>query len=725
MRFDRAFQVSSVLLAATAFVGLVLAHGVPLWLTLLTAATFVVALHREWKETGEPNPSDQPIPLPKLWNLLLIGAFGLFLLDLFLLSGDLLSAGVHFLVVLLAIKLCTLRQAKDYRHLSAISLMAILASAALTIDLWYLPVFLLYLLGVVWTLLLDHLAHQQRVPVVTGQPTASMFSQRITPRFFWLTNGMAIATCALTLMIFFVLPRIGVGMMQKTRGEGLKTTGFSERVDLGTIGSIKQDPQIVMRVELPDQPASGRDRLYLRGLAYDRYDGRAWHSSSTYRRHLGLSGENTFVVNPAAGRTNDGSSPPFQQDILLEALDTAVLFAAPFAESLSGELGAVQVDSMGGLRLPYQYSSRLRYSVVSREHRVTPEEQLVSAIDYPRSIQDRYVQVPPFTPRVAELAKRLVQRAATPYEQVSAIQQHLMQNYQYSLDIETTLAASPVEEFLFGRKAGYCEHYATAMGMLLRSIGIPARLVTGFLATEWNDFGGYFTVRQRDAHAWVEVYFPRSGWITFDPTPASGAAAVGSRWDALYRLSELLRLQWDRVFIRYSARDQLAVVQGLRENSDVLRERLSAWISAVSTPINKTVSRLVESLQTIVFGMREFVIGSCVAGLAVLLLTIRDRLAIWATTHMPRSRRHPAVSHLYTSMLRVLAKHEMVKSPAATPREFARQIEREWKTVSPIVENVTNLYYYGRYGGATLSQDELLRAMQQIRQLPRLLQTTR
>lgn len=728
MPFEQAFRLSTIVLAATAFAGLVLAHSVPLWLAVLTSIIFTVTLRKEWNATGATITSGQQAHLPHIWNVLLIGAFGLFLMDLFILSGELLTAGIRFLVMLLGIKLCTLRQTRDYRHLYAVSLMAVLASAALTTDVWYLLIFLLYLIGAVWTLLLHHLTVQQTVPspALTAKPSShGPISSRITRHFFWLTNGLAIVTFSLTLVIFFALPRIGVGMMQKTSGPGLKTTGFSERVDLGTIGSIKQDPQIVMRVELPDQPASGHDSVYLRGLAYDRYDGRAWSTSSSYRRHLNVIENGTFLVDSSGPRRDGHTSHLTQQDILLEALDTSVLFAAPFAESLSGEFMTVQIDHMGGLHLPYHNVSRVRYSVTSRTHEVSPEEQSAPMRDYSRPVYDRYLQTPVFSPRVAELANHVTQQAATPFEKVVAIQQHLLRSYQYSLDIETTQSESPIEDFLFERKTGYCEHYATAMVMMLRAIGIPARLVTGFLATEWNDFGNYFTVRQRDAHAWVEVYFPRSGWVSYDPTPVAAASVPSSRWEALYRLSESLRLHWDRLFIHYSARDQLALLQGIRENGDVLRDRLSPWISALTVPFSEVFGSIMQAGRAITFGARELLITLCVFGLAVILLMIRDRLALWATTHLPQSRRHLAIVHLYNRMLRILAKHGMNKSPTSTPHEFLRKIEQERQAARPIVDAVTELYCQSRYGGTALSHDALLGIAEQIGQLPRILRAPR
>jgi hypothetical protein len=118
---------------------------------------------------------------------------------------------------------------------------------------------------------------------------------------------------------------------------------------------------------LPDQAASSRERFYLRGLAYDQYNGRSWSSGSRQRRSLGLVADGIFAVRSGGNRRLSSLSEPLRQDILLEALDTSVLFAAPFAESVSGEFPAVQVDSMTGLHLPYSSTSRMRYSVVSRD----------------------------------------------------------------------------------------------------------------------------------------------------------------------------------------------------------------------------------------------------------------------------------------------------------------------------------------------------------------------
>ena len=730
MPFDQAFAFSSVLLAATAFSGLVIAQSVPLWLAVPTAIILIMSLLHAGGVLFLRRVIAQITVSPTLWNAMLISAFVILVIDLTVISRDLLPAGIHFLVVLLGIKLLTLRQRRDYRHLYAISLMAILASAALTTEVWYVPIFLLYLLAAVWTLLLYHLTQETgEIPAVGTPPsTAACYTtlpSHITHRFFWLTNGTAVLTVALTLVIFFLIPRIGAGVLQKTSGEALRTTGFSDQVDLGTIGSVKQDPQIVMRVELPDQPILGKDRFYLRGLAYDQYNGRSWSHSGTRRRSLSLVADGTFLARPAGSRPSNSLLGTLRQDILLEMLDTSVLFAAPFAELMSGEFLTVQTDVMGGLHLPVPPSSRIRYSVTSYVPQLVANERTAQTLAYPDSIRSHYLQVPMESQKVADLAHHVTQQAVTPFEQTLAIQQHLLENYRYSLENDTATLNHPLDEFLFTRKTGYCEHYATAMVVMLRTVGIPARLVTGFLATEWNEYGGYFTVRQRDAHAWVEVYFPHSGWITMDPTPAVSAAVTSSRWEALSRLMASVGLQWDRLFVHYSAKDQLAAVRGVREGSDAVRERVSRWTSSVSAPIRQALGRLTQMARMFHPGMLGLITGVIVVGLALLILVLRDRIGLWAATHVPITHPQLAIVQLYTRMLRMLDRHGLKKPPAATAGEFSKLIERDWKAASPIVADVTALYHQGRFSQTPLTPGELSRAVEQLGRLQSLTLTGR
>lgn len=722
MLFEQALRLSSILLAATAFLGLLFAQAVPIWLATLTTSILCLMLLQTLGWSYASRVTERFSKSSTIWNALLIGAFLLFLIDVIAISRELLQAGIHFLLILLCIKLSTLHQRRDYRHLYAISLMAILASAALTTDSWYLAIFLAYLLSAVWSLLLYHLTKEAPAsPSPSPSPEQGLWAMppppRISRQFFWMTNGIAVVTFAFTLVIFFLLPRVSAGFLQKSPSQTLKTTGFSEHVDLGTIGSVKQDPQVVMRVELPHQPAAGKDRLYLRGLAYDHYSGRSWNSTRRRRRSLGLIADGTFSVRTTKSPAPTSLSEPLRQDILLEALDTSVLFAAPFAEVLSGEFPAVQADSMLGLHLPFPVSSRIRYSVTSRERQILTDEQVAVDLDYSPFVRDRYLQLPALSQRVVELAQQVANTAATPYEKTVAVQQHLINGYRYSLDTGAELSARPIEDFLFTRKTGYCEHYATAMVLMLRSLGIPARLVTGFLATEWNDFGQYYTVRQRDAHAWVEVYYPHSGWVTMDPTPSVAATPITSGWARFQRFGESIRLQWDRLFIRYSARDQLAVVHSLRDSGSSARDLLNRWVAGTITFMSETIQGLTTHAQAA--SPLALTLLTVLPGAALAFLFIVIKRIWWdrRPSHRPLVRRQQHVAQLYRKMLDLMAKQGLVKHPTATPIEFLQLVRAEWSEAVTVVEEFTALYSRGRFSGSALTHEELTLAATQVRSL--------
>ncbi|MDE3244374.1 MAG: transglutaminase domain-containing protein, partial [Nitrospirota bacterium] len=374
-----------------------------------------------------------------------------------------------------------------------------------------------------------------------------------------------------------------------------------------------------------------------------------------------------------------------------------------------GAFDFLRADEMSGLSLPYEPAARFQYSVLSFPSRVQEEERLARSLSYPQAITDQYLQLPELSPKVEALAQQVTVEARTPYERIVAIEGHLRSVYRYSLDVGTTIPVNPVEEFLFVRKTGYCEHYATAMVMMVRALGIPARLVTGFLPGEWNGFGRYYTIRQRDAHAWVEVYFPRSGWVTFDPTPSAPAAASIHVWAGAGRVIDSVRLKWDRFIIQYSLRDQIKMAQGIRDQSDKVRGRALGLVA--------TIHRWVIGLQTWagqLTRMRGLLWTVGLAGSLLLLLIAKAGLRrLRQRRHRPSelpTMRQAAVVRLYSRMLEMLATHGIVKTPGATALEFAGTIATKWADVGRYVAPLTELYCRVRFGQAPLSQEELEQA---------------
>lgn len=724
MPFDQALRFASIWLASTSFIGLTLGAGLPEWLAALTGAALIVALlaNRGGKAV-ERLATVTPISTSG-WNLLVIVGFLGFWMDMLWVSGELLPAGVHFLMVLMIIKLFNLKLRRDYLHLYAISLVAILASGSLTTDLWYLPIFLLYLLAGVWTLLLFQLTkHSEETRMlsmsVTRRPQLPTSVGHVTSQLFWLANGLALATFGLTLVIFFTIPRVSAGFYQKGFGENIRTSGFSETVNLGAIGPIKRDPSVVMRVELPDSSRNEASRFYLRGVAFDQYDGKSWTNRLNYRRAVSEDTTGMFVLRGSRSHTPPLLGETVQQNILLEPLDTPVLFAAPFIERVSGKFPNIQSDLTGSVYLPFPSSSRIEYSVLSRSNPVLPADLGSEPSLYPESFTRHFLQIPGQSERIAALAREITHTQRTTYDKANAIQSFLTHNFRYSLDAPLTDKGQPLEEFLFTRKTGYCEHYATAMVMMLRTIGIPARLVTGFLATEWNEYGNYYLVRQQDAHAWVEMHLPNSGWITMDPTPPSieRVGSGSSTWHVLGRMMDTIRLQWSRFFVQYSASDQLAVVRELRAGGTSARNKALDSMSALFSPVMAMLSGITEYTSQGTIRPLVQVLGPALIGLAVLLWLRIKRPWAKGMACKKTTRDEQLIVQLYGRMINHLARRGISKLTAMPPLEFVRLTQERWSDAGSAVASITDLYCRTRFGQISLTRDELSLAEDHLRYL--------
>jgi hypothetical protein len=184
--------------------------------------------------------------------------------------------------------------------------------------------------------------------------------------------------------------------------------------------------------------------------------------------------------------------------------------------------GAIKIDPCGALRAPYAVPEGSTYSVISSVPNASPDQLRSAGTVYPEEIASRYTQLPPNgLERTSELASRLTEGTTNPYDAVLRMNQYLKETYPYDLSIPPqNREMDAVEYFLFEQRCGYCEQFSSSLAVMARSLGIPARVATGYAPDEYNPFTGYYEVRASDAHAWVEVYFPGYGWSTFDPTPS-------------------------------------------------------------------------------------------------------------------------------------------------------------------------------------------------------------
>ncbi|MBH0207926.1 MAG: DUF3488 domain-containing protein [Nitrospira sp.] len=726
MPLSQALHLTSMLLASASFIGLTLGAGLPEWLAALTGATLIAVLLRNMGLTSVDHITTQ-MPVSSIgWNLIVLGGFVGFWIDLLWVSGELLPAGLHFLMILMIIKLFNLRFRRDYLHLYAISLVAMLASGSLTTELWFFPIFAVYLVAGVWTLLLFQLTKTSEASGDAWMPAPARLRQesyqgndRISPRIFWMANGLAFGAFLFTVAIFFTIPRVNAGIYQKGFGENIRTTGFSDKVNLGAIGSIKHDPSVVMRVELLGTPRQAARPLYIRGVSFDRYDGKVWTNQLSYRRSFIEESPGTFGFRGKRGVARSDSGDAIRQKILLEPLDTPVLFAAPFIERVTGAFPSLFFDPAGAVYLPFPSSSRIEYTVVSRSNTLASADLGTGPGHYPDWVVRHYLQLPGQSHRINALAGDLTQGRHTPYEQAAAIQTYLTQNYRYSLDAPLAAQDQPLEEFLFVRKTGYCEHYATAMVIMLRTIGIPARLVTGFLATEWNDYGSYYVVRQQDAHAWVEVYLPHSGWMSMDPTPAEDNRGSGGKvWQVFGPIMDNIRLQWNRLFVQYSAADQLAVVRELKAEGMSVRNKALDTVTALFGTFLAVMGGIVtHDVSQIRIGLLGEIVGFVLAGFAVLFWLgwgwLRAAWSLWKTDDGSEL----AITQLYRRMRTYLSGQGFSRSAAIAPLELVEITRTGWREAHTAVAAITELYCRTRFGHRPLTQEDVRHAEDQLRRL--------
>ena len=699
MTLQTSFQIAARLLALTGLLSLLITGDFSPILGAIGVMAVGVSLALAL--SGRTVTSNRAV-----WNIANLAVLSFFLVDGFLISRSLLVASSHFVVVLMINKLFNLRTPKDYFQLYLLSLLQLLAAAAYTVDIGFFVVFILFTVAATWAMLLQHLVVEAGSCSAPGSAAAPPAVSRL---FFLSTNTVAVSALAATLGLFVMIPRtIGLNIFHQAQSNLVRMSGFSDRVDLGEIGSVKLDFTMGMRVRL-SQPMPPIEGLYWRGMVFDYYDGRAWENSFGSGGVLSKEASGVFTL---ASRWSPART--ITQEIIVEPLDTAVVFGAPFAVQVSGRFSGLRRNSMWALSLPEVPATRMEYTVISQLPLLTAEDAATPSFEYPERVRP-FLQLPAESERIHELAAEVTRSAVSVLEKIRAIERHLETHYRYTLDVKPASDARPIDDFLFGQKAGFCEHYATAMVLMLRSLGIPSRLVTGFLPGEWNEFGRYYAVRQSNAHAWVEVWFPHSGWFPFDPTPASLEPAVGSFTGWIGRVVDSMKWQWNRYVVYFSFRDQITLAKNVQETAQEVKEWMSGpamamWrtlrsVSAAAIRHPEPLAALIVIALVIAYLVRRGIGRGMGLG-----LTLGENLRLWL-------RRGPKKSGnaFYFEMLRLLRKRGFEKPATLTPREFLGKISApqarspaspDLASLRTIAGELTVFYYRVRFAGIPLSDAE-------------------
>ncbi len=514
---QRYFEVALYLLVLTGFGTLASTGGLDLPTVLLAGAAVLFR--------GYLLATRRSFLIPERWTTVLTVAYaGFYLLDYFFISGGFLNATIHLVIFALVVRLFSARRERDYYFLTVIAFLMVLAAAVLTVGGMFLLTFSGFMIVAVVAVILMEMRHAAAKSTVHASESRDELAHR------HMALSLASVSPVLVLFIllgaagiFFLLPRISAGYLSAYAPAGELTTGFSDRVELGQIGRIQQSRSVVMHIQIDGDERGGFD-LKWRGGTFSYFDGRDWLNPEKNPPII-RSENGRFQLRGQAGDLSQ-TAKSIHYRVLMEPVGTNVFFLVPLAQVLEGSYKAISLGHSGGVSNLDAEHPVARYEAASNVWKPDPERLRATTEEYPFDVVQNYLQLPALEPRIAQLAEQITAASVNRYDKTAALEGYLRTKFGYTLQLPATPQPDPLATFLFERKQGHCEYFASAMAVMLRTLRIPARVATGFRAGEFNDVSSRYVVRASDAHAWVEVYFPGYGWVDFDPTPAGSAPGL-------------------------------------------------------------------------------------------------------------------------------------------------------------------------------------------------------
>lgn len=636
----------------------------------------------------------------------------------------LLLAVVHFLIFAMLIRFYSAVSDRDALFLSMLAFAAILATAILTVDTLFLTLFFFFLLSGVSTLIGMEL-RRGAIGAVSPAPLRVEAERNLNRALSLAALGVAVGAILLGGAFFFFFPRFNAGYLGRVSFSPSLMSGFTEDVELGQIGEIKKSSAVVLRVET-GKPI-GYEWLRWRGIALTTFDGKRWSSGALSPQRL-QPGADGWIYAPQTAQKANTLGQTIRYTVFLEPVATDAVFVPGRFLSLQGNFSggaansfaALQrnylvTDTTGTLKNPFRNFAAIRYVGISRLPPRDTAKLRAAGTGYPGGITATYLQLPArLDRRIPELAREITKNSATPFDKAQRIESYLRGSYAYTLKLTGKPGQDPLAHFLFEARAGHCEYFASAMAIMLRTLGIPSREVNGFLPGEYNDMAGDYIVRASDAHSWVEVYFPGEGWHVFDPTPSSIENGSGF----LARLGmyiDWMQITWNEWVIGYDFAHQVALAQNLQRSSKNWGESARTWFEQKQ----QEAKRWLKSWQ-IQHGALGYLLPMA---LVLLLLALRykvptellRRVRLFLRIHAAKSGSSDPklASKLYAELLRILARHGLSRREAQTPHEFAAAVNLP--ELAGAVEEFTELYVHARFGGAPCETTRLGQLLERVR----------
>jgi protein-glutamine gamma-glutamyltransferase len=739
VNFNTYFRLTSYATVAAAALALFVAGGVGVWL----AVAFAIAMIAAWKLEGTRWQLTERIALIVILISIPIfyfdwRVFTPLLLNEFSDTGDLARVGginanagglahgsievavlAHLILFLSAVKLLQHKADRDWFFLYLISFFTVLLAAGLTASPVFLAALILYLLCALSTIVAFEIqkarkkvsATQTRLLVPPDNALFRKLPMRLWKKKYLETRRLPLVSVGLLALIgilalpfFLIAPRTAASALRRS-GNGVSGfIGFSDNVTLGQIGRLKGNDEVFMHVRIDNLGAMAPSGLRWRGVALDEFTGKAWKKSRAAERFEKKESESGFFK---LGTTEDLQRLT-TQTFIMEPVDTSVLFGAPRVVAVQGKLPFVRIDSEGALQTRPHDQERVIYKVFSDT--AEPDANVLRSDRLQYTVESaRYLELPSnIDPRIGTLSHDVIQKggARNWYDSARGVESYLRRNYGYTLEMKAG-GPDPLADFLFNVKEGHCEYFATAMAVMLRTQGIATRVVNGFLPGEYNEAAGAFTVRQSDAHSWVEVYFPQTNsWVTFDPTPPAGRTSHERTGiaGALSKYSEALELMWFQYVVGYDKQQQRSLVVTVRKQLMDLQRGSIAKMDQLRAAWPSVIASVISALGTL-------------AGLfALVFLTRRVRrfgwrhgLKVWQTGAEAETTR----VDFYERLLKALQKQGIKRELYQTPLEFASAVGVGEAAA------ITNAYNRVRFGEEKLTESERSRIESLLSRLER------
>lgn len=583
-------------------------------------------------------------------------------------GADVIVAAPTFAVALAASRLLGRRGPADDALLLLSALLMLAGGAALTGDLSYGVAFAAFAVTSTVALCLSHL--RRETEEVDG-PAASKRRGTVSGSLVGALAILSVTVLAGSAIVFVAFPRVSAGMMRRAMEH--RVGGAAERIQLGGVGVLKDDPTPVLRVRFPKGEPTAE--LYWRTMVFDRWDGAGWS------RPLG--GRTPIPPTPD-GVYRFGKVPADAIVAEVEVLGSETSVASPGAPLevrfprkygvpqpmlLAAPGGDFEARIEDGLALRYRVSAAQR----PRDHELEGLGR-----QYPPPEVARFLEIPAnLDPRVRDLALQLGD-GGEPIAVANGLKDYLERGFRYTRELPGNVA-DPIAHFLLERKAGHCEFFASALAIMLRVNGVPARVAAGYYGASFVEAGDYWVVRQGDAHAWTEAWFPGAGWVRFDATPAEvRPGEVSGAWADLVQWVDVLRVRWSDWVLDFDGRSQLQIASAI---ADAFRRQEGA-----GRELAKPVRFLGAAL--------------CLSVAAWLSMRLYRKVQVQRAARIPPH--HKAAVRLFREVKRTLRARGVTLPESATAADWAEAAAAAAPERANVFRAAVDAYEQTRFGGRPL-----------------------